>query len=220
MEEFLQTLKRTKLFWNVPLETLRQELLPYGQMKAYTRGSHLIAPQQQVEQFGVVLSGRLQMMHVFPDGSYSLMNVLEPADLLGTDLVCTRSRISPYHVVAETQAQIMLFPADLLQPGMLREELRLLLQSRLLTIIADENMKKEYRLAILSQKGLRARILTFLAMQANKRRTNTFSIVFSREELASFLCVNRSALSHELSLMEQEGLISFQKNVFTLHKWE
>ena len=39
---------------------------------------------------------------------------------------------------------------------------------------------------------------------------------FSREELAAFLCVNRSALSHELSVMQQEGLITFRKNIFTL----
>lgn len=34
--------------------------------------------------------------------------------------------------------------------------------------------------------------------------------------MADFLCVNRSALSHELSRMEREGLIRFHKNQFTL----
>ena len=57
-------------------------------------------------------------------------------------------------------------------------------------------------------------------MQANRLRKRTFAVSFSREEMASFLCVNRSALSHELSLMEQEGLITFRKNVFTLNEWE
>ena len=37
-----------------------------------------------------------------------------------------------------------------------------------------------------------------------------------REELAAFLCVNRSALSHELSQMQQEELIQFRKNTFAL----
>ena len=57
-------------------------------------------------------------------------------------------------------------------------------------------------------------------MQARRRNQNSFSIPFSREEMAAFLCVNRSALSHELSLMRKEGLISFRKNEFTLHGWE
>ena len=77
-------------------------------------------------------------------------------------------------------------------------------------------MQKEYRLAILSQKGLRERILTYLQMQATKRQVRSFEIPFSRDDLASFLCVNRSALSHELSKMQEEGLIRFHKNSFTL----
>ena len=63
-----------------------------------------------------------------------------------------------------------------------------------------------------------AGITTFLTMQASRLQDTTFRISFSREELASYLCVNRSALSHELSVMQQEGLITFRKNVFTLHK--
>ena len=89
-----------------------------------------------------------------------------------------------------------------------------------LKLISHENMRKEYRLAILSRKGLRERILTYLMMQSGRRKKATFTIPFTREELASFLCVNRSAMCHELSLMQQEGLISFRKNEFTLCNWE
>jgi len=217
METVLQA---SRIFRDVPSEVLQKEIIHHGQMKSYVKGGYLIEPQEKVEQFGVILTGRVQIMHIFADGSYSLMSVLEPGEILGADLICTRSRIAPYHAVAELQTQVLFFPAALLEPGVLAEPMRLVLQSRFLTMIADENMKKEYRLAILSQKGLRARILTFLTMQAAKRKTNTFSISFSREELASFLCVNRSALSHELSLMEQEGLISFHKNEFTLNRTE
>ena len=39
---------------------------------------------------------------------------------------------------------------------------------------------------------------------------------YNREELAKFLCVNRSALSHELSNMQKEGLIKYNKNKFEI----
>ena len=39
----------------------------------------------------------------------------------------------------------------------------------------------------------------------------------SREEMALYLCVNRSALSSELSQMAKEGIISYKKNTFTIH---
>lgn len=77
--------------------------------------------------------------------------------------------------------------------------------------IADENIRKFYRLAILSQHGLRNRVMVYLLMQARRRASRKFQIPFSREELAYFLCVNRSSLSHELSHMEQESCIRFKK---------
>ena len=63
---------------------------------------------------------------------------------------------------------------------------------------------------------MRERVLVYLTMQAGKKGTSRFRIPFTREELADFLCVNRSALSHELGKMEREGLIRFRKNEFTL----
>ena len=170
-----------------------------------------------MNKFAVILSGKVHIMHIFPEGSYSLMSALTAGEILGADLICTRSQIAPYHAVASVPSRVLYFPVELLtKPGLLQENHRLLALNSLLTLISHENMKKEYRLAILSQKGLRERIITYLTMQSARLRKTTFSISFSREELAAFLCVNRSALSHELSLMQQEGLITFHKNIFTL----
>ena len=48
------------------------------------------------------------------------------------------------------------------------------------------------------------------------KEVDRISEKMTREELADFLCVNRSALSHELSKMAAEGLIAFHRNEFTL----
>ena len=43
-----------------------------------------------------------------------------------------------------------------------------------------------------------------------------FDIPYSREALAAFLCVNRSALSRELGRMEQEGILQTKGKRFAL----
>ena len=221
MDTLVQILKKTDIFADLPEEVILQEILPHRQLQEYRKGQFLIEPQQKVNRFAVVLSGKIHIMHIFPEGNYSLMTALTAGDLLGADLICTRSQISPYHAMAATAARVLYFPAELLtKPDRVPEPFRLNILHHLLFHISDENMKKEYRLAILSQKGLRERIMTYLTMQASRRQKNTFAISFSREVLASFLCVNRSALSHELSLMQQEGIISFRKNVFSILQWD
>ena len=46
--------------------------------------------------------------------------------------------------------------------------------------------------------------------------TMDFNGPISREELAAYLCVNRSALSRELSRMKQEGLLDYYRDTFRL----
>ena len=218
MDAALPILNQSALFYDIPDAVLRRDILPHGQIQEFSAGQHLLSPQQEVNRVAILLSGRVHLTHIFYDGSDSLMTVLTPTHVLGADLICTPSRRSPYYAIAAASGQLFSVPAELLlRPGTVEEAHRLTILDHLLTLIANANMKREYRLAILSQKGLRERILTYLTMQAAKRQTDTFSIPFSREELASYLCVNRSALSHELSLMQRDGLISFRKNTFTLH---
>jgi hypothetical protein len=77
-------------------------------------------------------------------------------------------------------------------------------------------MRKQYKIDVLYKKSLRARVRIFLLHMAEKAGRQSFDIGMDREQLARFLGVNRSALSHELSLMRSDGLIRFSKSKFEL----
>ena len=221
MDQLIRLLQESVLFSDLSEDTIEKELLPHGQLRDIPKGNHLITFQEKPEFFGVVVSGKLNLLHIYGNGNFGIMGVLEPGDLWGADLMYTRSRISPYYAQAMQQTQVLSFPVDMiLSRGWLPEMTRLTVLEKLLMLISDENMRKEYRLAILFQKGLRDRIMTFLTMQASKRKSDTFSVPFTRDEMASYLCVNRTCLSHELSLMEQEGILTFRRNTFTLLNWD
>ena len=51
-------------------------------------------------------------------------------------------------------------------------------------------------------------------MRAGSR---SFTIPFNRQQLADYLHVDRSALSHELGNMQREGLLRVRKNQFELN---
>lgn len=217
MGDLLSILQESRLFRALPEKVIRESILPQGTLRRFEKQAIIIDAQECVDRFGVVIEGRVQILQMFADGLTSLMQTLRPSYLLGVDLICTENRRAPYYAVAASEVLVFFLPAELLlMPGPLPEGDRQEVCRQLLTFISNENMRKHYRLAILSQRSLRSRILTYLSMQAERRGTNSFQIPFSREEMADFLCVNRSKLSHELSLMEQEGLIRFRKNHFTL----
>ena len=67
-----------------------------------------------------------------------------------------------------------------------------------------------------ASKSIRERVLSYLSELAISSGSVHFTLPFSRQELADYLGVDRSALSNELSKMQKDGLIAFHKNDFTL----
>ena len=221
MEQLAAQLQQARLLRSLPQSVLEETLIPRGTVHTFTKDACIIAAQESVDRISIVLSGRIHLLHLFVDGRYSLSDVLTPGWALGLDLVCTRTRLAPYHAVAAEPCTVFSFPADLLlRPGQIPEIHRLALMDQLLEILSHQNIRKEYRLAILSQTSLRSRVLIYLSMQADRQQSATITTPFSREELAAFLCVNRSALSHELSKLQQEGYLIFRKRTFTLLHWQ
>lgn len=217
MKDWMEPLRMCPLFCDLPEDRVRQALLPHGVLRQCSKGEALINSLENVDWFGIVLEGRIQIVQVFPGGASCLMETLLPSYALGIDLVFTKSRRSPYRAIAAEPSRIMIFPSRALTDSEpLTQQERALVWRQMLTMLSQANMRKHNRLSVLCQRGLRERILSYLTLQSVRRAEDSFQISFSREELADFLCVNRSALSHELSLMEQEGLLRFRKNQFTL----
>lgn len=217
MSNLTEILGQSKLFCDLPEDVIEQKLIPAGTIRSCHHEEYIITAQSQVDFVGVVISGKVLVQQMFSDGINSLISTLKPGYILGADLICTNTRRSPYFATAVEPSDVFLIPANvILEPGVLNQRELMDVWHKLMTFVSHENMRKHYRIAILSHKKMRDRILVYLTMQASRRGTSTFEIPFSRDELAEFLCVNRSALSHELSKMEQEGLIRFRKNKFTL----
>ncbi len=85
----------------------------------------------------------------------------------------------------------------------------------LVRISARKNLRLSSRMMHIAPKSIRERLLSYFSEQAQERG-NPFSIPFSRQQLADYLGVDRSALSNELSKMQRDGLIEYHKNDFTL----
>ena len=59
--------------------------------------------------------------------------------------------------------------------------------------------------------------MTYLTNQSIKHNTIEFQIPFNRQQMADYLNLDRSALSKELGKMQDEGIITFNKNRFKLN---
>lgn len=210
---------RARLFEQLTPEQTQSvwtQLVPVQKM--LNKGDLLIADGDTVNTCAIVESGSLSANKLYANGVQSLMLKFKPSFTVGADIAATKTKIATYYVTALTNTVVWVFDYEKLsKPGCIPENLRLPMLDSVLALIAGENLRKMNKIEILSRSGLRDRILTFLALESSYHRSRSFTIDYNREELADFLSVNRSRLSHELSLMQQEGLITFHKNKFSVH---
>ncbi len=216
MNNFIDNLLYTKIFEGFTRRELAEVFPLLGARFSNVRkGAVLVEADEVVDTIGVVLSGEFAVTKEDVYGNSNLIKKIFPKEILGAETACTPSRISPVKIACTQDAEIMTFPYALLSsPGALPDGYRCAILKNILDIMANSNMRQLYKIEILSRKSLRDRIVLYLAFQAKKASDNSFQISLSREELATYLCVDRSALSRELGRMQKEGLIRFHKNHF------
>ena len=87
----------------------------------------------------------------------------------------------------------------------------------LLSDLAGKNLLLNEKLTHIAQRTTRAKLMSYLSAEAQRRGAVEFDIPFSRQQLADFLAVERSGLSLELGKMKKEGLLDYHKEHFVLN---
>ncbi len=189
-----------------------------GKNKKYRKGDIIAGEGDPIKYVSLILAGEVDVKRLFSEGEFVYINKLEKNNTIGVDVLYRRGNFSFYFYEAVTDVELYSIPAAFIKErGHLSEALRVKLITNILIILTQENIRNYNRLDILSTKSLRERIEIYLFNQSKKNGSNTFMIPFSREEMADFLCVNRSALSKELSRMKSEGMIDYHRNWFTIY---
>lgn len=177
--------------------------------RSFRRGETLLSAGESTRFLGVVLAGRVTVEHHDFWGNRSVLDSLGPGKIFAETYALLPGE--PLQVsVTGTEAGRALF----LSPARLGEDPRLL--GNLLLLTAEKNLRLSRRIFHTSSKTIRGRVLSYLSFEAARHGTREFTIPFTRQQLADYLEVDRSALSHELGNMAREGLLRTQRSHFVL----
>ena len=82
----------------------------------------------------------------------------------------------------------------------------------LLTVCAHKSLQLSQRIRHTSSKSIRGRLMSFFSEYAKHSGSNSFLIPYNRQQLADYLNVDRSAMCNELSKMQKDGVIEYERN--------
>lgn len=179
------------------------------------KGDIIFHMGQTVSACALILSGSVRAETVSASGAYSLMALHRTGALVGDVLMATPGQACPVYVTAAEKSTLIFLNYHRIMGGCSRCcRAHVQLRENLISEIARKFWVQRSRTGYLSVRSLRSRIAMYLLDQAGD--STTFSLGGTREDLADFLQVNRSALSRELSRMKAEGLLDFYKDTFRI----
>ena len=177
----------------------------------------MICEEDPVHEIGILLSGEICKVQYFPDGTEQMVQKLQKSYMVGLEIAVSLKKTSPYSMYASQPSTVYWFPVKYIEEsGVLEESERIFLYQRIGHFLANEDIRKYRKIEILSSRSVREKIEKYLKIQKIRYQSDEFDIEFNREQLASYLGLNRSVLSHELKKMEKEGLLKVRKNHFIL----
>lgn len=218
MEEFVDWLPQCPLFAGINGNDMRGMLGCLNARSAvYAKDATVFLAGDPARRVGLVLAGAVQVVRDDVFGNRAILAKLGPGDLFGETFACAAVEILPVSVTAVSNCKVLLLDyrriIDTCSSSCIFHS-RLI--ENMLKILAGKNLMLNQKIEALSARTTREKLMAYLASQASRAGRRQFDISFSRQELADYLAVDRSALSREMGAMQREGLIHFDRSRFEL----
>jgi len=185
--------------------------------RSYQRGEVICPMGQPTDYIGLVLKGTILVEYQDAWGKRSLLTPVGTGKTFSEVFAFIPDESLPVSVVAASNCRVLR-----MQAGKLTQVCRQActchnqLISNLLRIMSQRSIDLMRRVFHTSHRTIRARLMSYLSLEAIKAGSRTFTIPYNRQQLADYLGVDRSALSNELGKMRREGLLETTKNQFKL----
>ena len=194
MEKYLPLLQKSPLFAAmVPGEILSVLHCVGAAEREFGAGEYILPAGSPTQAMGLLLSGSALAIQEDLWGERNIMGKIQPP---GKVLFLSIQRILT--VCSETCPQ------------------HALLIRNLVSVLAKKNLQLNDKITHMSKRRTREKLLSYLSSESLRQGSLEFDIPFDRQQLADYLCIERSAMSAELSRLQKDGLLQTERYHFRL----
>lgn len=219
MESFLDVLKNNPLFRGLNEDEIAAVLEKSGaRTKSVAADEYILHAGDKTTEMGFLLSGSALVIQEDLWGHRNIMSRVPAGDIFA-EVFAAAAAVPNVSVVAHEDSRILFLDVNRLLS--LQEEGGVpsgTVVRNLIAALAKKTMAFNEKITHISKRTTREKLLSYLSAQAVRQGSLSFSIPFNRQQLADYLCVERAAMSVELSKLQKEGVICYEKNHFELKK--
>ena len=185
--------------------------------KKYKKDALILSASDTTTKFGLVLDGSVTVESNDIWGNRTILSHVGKGQFFAETYALLEDEVLLVDVRANENCRVRFFTIGSLKNlRQINEPWAIKFICNMLEISARKNLTLSGRSFHISPRTIRERLLSYLNTISLQKHSTEFDIPFDRQQLADYLNVDRSALSNELSKLQNNGVITFRKNHFIL----
>lgn len=186
--------------------------------KKYPIGEEIYDYGKDTQHIGVVLSGEVELFSYDLYGKRTTtIHFVTAGDSFGEEYVFLKEK-QPVRARCSKNCEVLFINTErILSPCGENCRHHKIFLSNLVALYSEKLKQERTHIRILSQPSIREKLLTFFTELSKTHDSFTFDMPFTLTRLASYLNVNRSAMTRELAKLKDEHLVELQGHRVTIY---
>ena len=181
------------------------------------RNSYIFRAGDSTEVMGLVVSGSVLVIQEDLWGHRNILSKCCAGDFFGEPYAASPGSVLNISVIADEDCEILYLNVQRLLvscPTACEHHQKLI--RNLVCVLANKLLIFNDKITHVGKRTTREKLLSYLSAESVRQSSLSFDIPFNRQQLADYLCIDRAAMSAELSKLQKEGLIKTNRNHFEL----
>lgn len=209
-----EKIKELPFFKNVGKESLIHNIdKGYITIKVFNKGEIILHQNDLYDELYMIIKGQCYSEMLDFTGKNVKIDDFYDTDLIGAGVLFSTDNKLPVSIVARSKCEMVVLKKNgLTMLCMSNEDFFL----QFMNIVSDKVSFLTKKIFMLSFKSIKSKIAGYL-MSKLKADSDTVVITLSLEELSNYFGVARPSLSRVISKLEDEKIISHDKNIYRIH---
>ncbi len=184
-----------------------------AEKRSYKKGEIILSEGSITKNIGIVLSGMAMISCCDIWGNNSILGNAAPGSIFAEVYACIPEQPLLVTVSATEDTSVLFMNVGRILTTCTNAcPFHARLARNLLNVCAYKSLQLSQRIQHTSSKSIRGRLMSYFSECAKRAGSNSFLIPYNRQQLADYLNVDRSAMCNELSKMQKDGIIEYERN--------
>lgn len=218
MDQYMFVLRNSPFFQGISDQEIQSVLhCVSAEIVRKPKDSYIFRVGDSTQAMGLVLSGSVLSIQEDLWGHRNILDRFGVGEYFAEPFAAIPGAVLNVSIVAAEDCEIMLLNMNrLMQTCVSACAHHNKLIRNLVSVMARNVLNLNNKITHMGKRSTRDKILSYLSAESMRQGKLSFDIPYDRQQLADYLCVERAAMSVELSKLQKQGYLKTNRNHFEL----